>query len=123
MADDALVRNSRILGTFMSIVLGPAGHLRAVEIAGRGIAAEVRATLAMAQSKSVNPSGSPQSGMEEALAYADHLMDLGVIEDDLAESWRGRRAGEIDDAAFEAALAEIVARLESWPQFLTAPTD
>ncbi|WFE50998.1 hypothetical protein [Micromonospora sp. WMMD1155] len=39
MADESLVRNSRLLGLFTEIVQGPEATLRAVEAAGRGIAA------------------------------------------------------------------------------------
>ncbi|WP_326558041.1 hypothetical protein [Micromonospora sp. NBC_01796] len=97
---------------FAEIVLAPLGTLRAVEIAGRGIAAEARCTLAVLADKT--PSGS-DAALQAGLAYADRLMELGTIEDGLVELWRSRRAEDLDDGAFEKALRHLVVRLEAWP--------
>jgi hypothetical protein len=116
MVDDALVRNSRILGVFTEIVHGPQGTLRAVEIAGEGIAAETRCTLAILAGKTYISPDPPDAALRGALAAADRLMELGAIEDDLVELWRRRRADDLDDPAFEAALRHLVVRLEAWSQ-------
>jgi len=115
MAGDPLVRNSRILGIFSQIVHGPQGTLRAVGIAGRGIVAEVRCTLSALDGKVGPVAASGDAMLEGAIEYADLLTELGAIEVDLAELWRRRRAEDIDDAAFEGALRDIVLRLEEWP--------
>jgi hypothetical protein len=116
MADGPLVRNSRLLGLFTEIIQGPEGTLRAVEAAGRGIAAEARCTLAILADKLTMRSGSADELLQSALASADRLMELGAIEDDLGELWSSRREGDLGDDAFEASLQQIVMRLEAWPQ-------
>lgn len=118
MVDSAFVRNSRILGVFSEIVQGPQGTLRAVEIAGRGIAAEVQCTLAVLADKKYRADVSEDAALQSSLAYVDRLIELGEIEDDLAELWRCRRADDLDDAAFERALRDIVLRLERWSRQL-----
>ncbi|OHX04765.1 hypothetical protein BFV98_18110 [Micromonospora sp. WMMB235] len=115
MADESLVRNSRLLGLFTEIVQGPEGTLRAVEAAGRGIAAEARCTLAVLADKLTIRSGSRDELIESAPASADRLMELGAIEDDLSELWSRRRERGLGDEAFEASLQQIVLRLEAWP--------
>lgn len=114
-ADGQMVRNSRVLGVFVEIVHGPEGTLRAVEVAGRGIAAEARCTLAAAGDKSEVSDGPVEDAIQESIGYADRLMRLGEIEDDLVELWRRRRSEGLDDVAFEEGLNGIVARLEVWP--------
>lgn len=64
-------------------------------------------------------SDAPDAALQSGLAYADRLIELGTIEDDLAELWRRRRTEDLDDAAFEAALRHVVVRLEAWPEQLT----
>lgn len=115
--DGAMVRNSRILGVFAEIVHGPQGTLRAVEIAGRGIVAEVQCTFAvLADKRTATGTSDAALQLQDAVAYADRLMTLGAVEDDLAELWRRRRMDEIEDADFEETLQDIVQRLEMWPQ-------
>ncbi|MFI7646836.1 hypothetical protein ACIBTZ_12240 [Micromonospora sp. NPDC049460] len=110
------MRNSRLLALFAEIVQGPEGTLRAVEAAGRGIAAEARCTLAVLADKMTTSSGSPAELRRRALASADRLIELGAIEDDLNELWSRRRENDLDDAAFEASLQRIVTRMEAWPR-------
>lgn len=110
-----LVRNSRILGVFVEIVHGPQGSLRAVELAGRGIAAEAGCTLAALAEKTRPTPSTAYEAIEAGLEYADRLMELGVVEDGLVELWKRRCLGDLEDAAFEVLLHEIVARLEAWP--------
>ncbi|MEH0937257.1 hypothetical protein [Micromonospora psammae] len=123
MTDGPLVRNSRLLGLFTAIVQGPEGTRRAVEAAGRGIAAEARCTLAILADKLTIRSGSTDELLQSALASADRLMELGAIEDDLSELWSNRREGDLGDDAFEASLQQIVMRLEAWPQSWSCEPD
>ncbi|WP_433653179.1 hypothetical protein ACQP2C_14030 [Micromonospora zamorensis] len=119
MTDGPVVRNSRLLGLFTEIVQGPEGTLRAVEAAGRGIAAQANctlATLAILADKLTIRSGSADELLQSALASADRLMELGAIEDDLSELWSRRREGDLGDDAFDASIQQIVMRLEAWPQ-------
>jgi len=118
MRDGALVRNSRILTVFSEIVHGPHGTLRAVEIAGHGIAAEASCTLVVLADKVRPVNGSDDVALQDAVEYADRLIEFGAIEDDLVELWRHRRADDLDETAFERALSDIVLRLESWPEQL-----
>ncbi len=46
---------------------------------------------------------------------ADKLINLGDLEERLIVLWRGYRSGEVDPAAFEVGLAEVVVALEDWP--------
>ncbi|MFC0029483.1 hypothetical protein ACFFMM_08095 [Micromonospora chaiyaphumensis] len=101
---------------FTEIVQGPEGTWRAVEAAGRGIAAEARCALAILPDKLTMRSGSADELLRSALASADRLMELGAIEDDLSELWSRRREGDLGEDAFEASLQQIVTRLEAWPQ-------
>ncbi|WBB69089.1 hypothetical protein [Micromonospora sp. WMMD812] len=119
MKDEVVVRRSRILGLFAEIIHGPVGTLRAVEIAGRGVVAEVRCTLAVLADKVTISSENADEAIGAALASADRLMDLGAIEDDLNELWCCRRERDLDDAAFEVSLEQVVARLEAWHQSWT----
>ena len=116
MRDGQLVRNSRVLALFVEIIEGPEGTLRAVEAAGRGIAAEARCTLTVAADKTTARSGSPAEEQQRSRACADRLVELGSIEDDLSELWFRRRSGELGEAGFEADIQRIVTRLETWPQ-------
>jgi hypothetical protein len=84
MTDGGLVRNSRILGVFAEIVRGPLGTLQAVEIAGHGIAAGACCTLAALADKMSPGAGTTTAAVQAALEYADWLMELDVIEDDLS---------------------------------------
>jgi hypothetical protein len=69
MTDAALVRNSRILSVFADIVHGPQGTPRAVEIAGRGIAAEARCTLALLADKMQSSSdAAPEAALRHIAA-------------------------------------------------------
>ncbi|MEU6076641.1 hypothetical protein [Micromonospora sp. NPDC047074] len=119
MAKPATVRNSRILGVFDEILHAPQCGLRAVEIAGRGIAGEARCTLAALADKDRRYTGTAAEVTRRAIAYSDRLVELGEIEDDLVDAWHRRSAGESDDAAFERALLDIVVRLEAWPRRLS----
>ncbi|MEU1842623.1 hypothetical protein [Micromonospora sediminicola] len=116
MTAGPLVRNSRLLGLFSEIVRGPEGSLRAVEAAGRGIAAEARCTLTVLADKRTTRSGRLDELLDGAHAAADRLVELGVIEDDLIELWSRRRGRELDDVSFEDGLRRIVMRLEAWPR-------
>ncbi|MER5604582.1 hypothetical protein AB0F93_08180 [Micromonospora tulbaghiae] len=115
MNEFAMVHNSRILGLFDSILHADQFRLQAVEIAGRGISAEVRCTMAALLDKGQNFDGSPESAMSRALEYSDQLLEIGDLEDDLDQLMRRRLANELGDVDFEQALDEIVARLEAWP--------
>ncbi|MBB4693814.1 hypothetical protein [Paractinoplanes abujensis] len=109
------VRNSELLGILVAIVQGPQGRLQAVELAGRGLAAAARCDLAvMADKHSVYTEPEPVL-IERSLAFADRAVELGEIIDGLADLWRSRRTGEIGDPAFEAALGDLVRRIEEWP--------
>lgn len=84
MVDGAPVRNSRILGVFAEIVHGPLGTLRAVEIAGQGIAAEARCTLTVLADKMHSGSDPPdaalQSGMSgRPLCGCSHLVQPEML--------------------------------------------
>lgn len=116
MTDGPLVRNSRLLGLFTEIVGGPEGTMQAVELAGRGIAAAARCTLAVLADQSTLKTGSLDELLQVALASTDRLIALGGIEGDLDEWWARRRTGDLGDAAFEAGLQQVVLRLEAWPQ-------
>ncbi|BFU41826.1 hypothetical protein KRMM14A1004_00630 [Krasilnikovia sp. MM14-A1004] len=104
-----------MLAIFAEILHGPQGHLRAVEIVGRGISAEVRCTLATLADKRDNLARSEEAAIQESLSYAERLIELGEIEDSLVDIWQRRRADGLDDRAFELALEGIVNRLEEWP--------
>jgi hypothetical protein len=110
------VRNSDILETFVLIVQGPEGNLRAVEMAGLGIAAEARCTLMMLADKSRQNFGSEPASLQRSLDFADCLIELGEIGDSLAEVWRARRGNELDDGAFSEQLSHLVRRLQEWPE-------
>lgn len=115
MVDETHVRNSRSLAVFTEIVHGPTETWRAVEIAGRGIAAEARCELSMPV-KSMEPNDRPlNQATRDTIAFADRVEILLAIEDDLVSLWRTRRQNELDDPVFEAALEQLVARLEAWP--------
>jgi hypothetical protein len=113
-----MVHNSRMLGVFDEIIHDPQCNLRAVEIAGRGIAGGVRCALAVIAGKSRRFDDPPVVARRRVLAHADRLMELIAIEDDLIEVWRCWLAEGSDDATFERMLNDIVLRLEAWPQHL-----
>ncbi|MEV6964411.1 hypothetical protein AB0M47_04780 [Hamadaea sp. NPDC051192] len=109
------IRNSKMLAIFVEIVCGPQGTLRAVEIAGGGIAAEARCTLSTLADKMESTGESETAAPQDALAFADRLEVLGQIEDDLDALWKSRQSDVLGDLEFEAALARVVDRLRDWP--------
>jgi hypothetical protein len=113
---DGYLRNSRILGVLCEIVHGPIGRIYAVEIAGKGIAAEARCTISAMDDKLHSGHGGVTESVGEGIEYADRLIELGAIEDDLVDLWRRRCGKEVADEEFEAELRAIVVRLEDWPQ-------
>jgi hypothetical protein len=113
---DGHVRNSRMLGVLCEIVVGPLGRIYAVEIAGRGIAAEARCTISAMDDKLSSESGEGVEAFRGGIEYADRLIELGAIEDNLVELWRRRCGDEIGDGEFEVALQRIVVRIEDWPR-------
>jgi hypothetical protein len=118
-----MVRNSAVLETLVEIVRGPQGSLLAVEMAGRGIAAEARCSLAILADKELGlqSSGPVPEAVQRALVFADHLIELGEVADSLEELWRLRSTGETDDASFEAKLGHLVRCLEEWPDKALRP--
>ncbi|BEL05667.1 hypothetical protein Q0Z83_038580 [Actinoplanes sichuanensis] len=110
------MRNSDILETFVQIVQGPEGNLRAVELAGLGIAAEARCTLLLLADKAGPSRGSGPGWLQRSRDFADCLIELGEIGDSLAEVWRARRAHELDEEAFSEQLNHHVRRLQAWPE-------
>jgi hypothetical protein len=115
MDDDTLIRNSRILGMFDQVLHGQLASLRTVELVGRGIAAEARCTQAVLEDKGRANSDPLEVAVQRGLEAADLLTGLGVIEDDLADAWRRRRANDLNDPAFEGELHRLVDSLEAWP--------
>ena len=116
MTEFVMIHNSRILGLFDAILHADQFRLQAVEIAGRGIAAEARCTMAVLLDKGQDFDDSSESAMVRALEYSDRLLELGELEDGLDQLVRRRLANELGDADFERALDELVTRLEAWPQ-------
>jgi hypothetical protein len=120
VADSAQLRNSRILGVLDQIIHDQDTTLRAVEIAGRGIAAEARCTLAVSAGKndamSALQAGEAPASAPDPLAAFDKLMELSQIEDDLIDLWQRRSADDLADGDFEAELRSIVSALEAWPE-------
>jgi hypothetical protein len=103
-----------MLGLLDQILHDPRTTLRAIEIAGRGIAAEARCHLSM-PADDKRPNNEPRDVVvRRAQALADRVEELCAIEDDLAVAWHRRRAETIDEASFEKALLTAVERLEGW---------
>ncbi|MET3428794.1 hypothetical protein BJ973_008006 [Actinoplanes tereljensis] len=107
---------------FDEILHSPDCRAQAVEIVGRGIAAQARCTISvLVEKEQAWPPGQietvilPEAAIRQAVAYGERLMELGAIEDDLEEVWCSRQSGGSDNATFERALNDIVARLDAWP--------
>jgi hypothetical protein len=116
MVDDALVCNESIT-VFDEIIHSPDVTWRAIEIAGHGIAASARCTLSTLDDKTRPYPAEPlDAAIQRASAYADYLMELGAIEDELAALWHQRRTGHLDDVSFEGTLRDLVQRMEAWPR-------
>jgi hypothetical protein len=81
LENDGYVRNSRILGVLCEIVHGPLGRIYAVEIAGKGIAAEARCTISAMDDKLQFGNGGVGEGVGEGIEYADRSIELGSIEE------------------------------------------
>jgi len=86
----------------VEIIRGPPGSLRAVEIAGHGVAAEARCSLAILADKRIPYSDPAPVAVQHSLAFADRLIDLGEIGDSLAELWQRRRTEEIGMSTIDA---------------------
>jgi hypothetical protein len=115
VTDDRSVRNSRTLGVLDEILHDGRSTPRAVEIVGLGIAAEARCTISILAGKGQVNDTPVDEAMLDAAVYADRLIELGDIEDDLVALWRRRRAEQLADPTFEELLMQIVTRLQAWP--------
>ncbi|WUT00101.1 CesT family type III secretion system chaperone [Streptomyces sp. NBC_00708] len=113
MAEKA-VRNSVSLGVFLAVAAHPKVPFSVVELAGRGITADAAA------SRWVLEVGKPSL---DGFALADKLIDSGEREDQLVELWQEYETGEVNAAAFETRLAEIVAAMEKWPSAPEGPVE
>jgi hypothetical protein len=108
------LHHSRMLGLMDQILHDPRTHLRAIEIVGRGIAAEARCHLSMLVDDK-RPNNEPHDVVvRRAAALADRVEEWCAIEDDLAAAWRERCADTLDEASLEQVLLAVVERLESW---------
>ncbi|MGV9316456.1 hypothetical protein ACWDR0_30365 [Streptomyces sp. NPDC003691] len=99
---------------FLAVASHPEIPFTVVELAGRGITADAAATRWVLEAGKPSLDGS---------ALADKLIGLGEWEDQLAGLWQAHRSGEVDAAAFETRLAEIVSALEKWPPVPQEPVD
>ncbi|NUP46627.1 MAG: hypothetical protein HOW97_04845 [Catenulispora sp.] len=118
MNDKSLLRSSQVLIVLDEILHAPRTSLRALELVGRGIAAEARVTLTVVEDEVNGPANLgaalvPDVPVNAVEAYED-MKSLTAIEEDLADLWRGRCQGDVAEAAFEARLGRIVERLETW---------
>ncbi|MCX4966972.1 hypothetical protein OHA98_19525 [Streptomyces sp. NBC_00654] len=100
------VRNSVFLGVFLAVATHPKVPFTIVELAGRGI------TAAAAATRWVLEVGKPSL---DGFTLAGKLIDLGEREDQLVDLWQAYGSGDVDAAAFETRLTEIVAAMEKWP--------
>ncbi|MFJ8658402.1 hypothetical protein [Streptomyces sp. NPDC093795] len=100
------VRNSVFLGVYLAVAAHPKVPFTVVELAVRGITAGAAAT------RWVLEVGKPSL---DGFTLADKLIDPGDREDQLVGLWQAYRSGEVDAAALETRLAEIVTAMEKWP--------
>jgi hypothetical protein len=106
--------NSQMLGLLDAVLHDERSTMRMVEAAGRGIAAEARCHLAMPVDDK-RPNDEPVDVVTaRAVALADRVGELCVLEDELAAAWDERRDGRLGDESFEAVLNEVVTRLDAW---------
>lgn len=108
------VRNSVSLGVFLAVAAHPGVPFSVVELAGRGITADAAAN------RWVLEVGKPSL---DGFTLSDKLIDFGGREDRLVELWQEYGAGEVDVAAFESRLAEIVTAMETWPSVPEEPVE
>ncbi|MEU1439359.1 hypothetical protein ABZ438_35600 [Streptomyces sp. NPDC005786] len=113
MAEKA-VRNSVSLGVFLAVAAHPKVPFSVVELAGRGITADAAANRWVLEVGKLSLDG---------LALADKIINFGEREDELAELWQEYGTGEVDAAAFETGLAEIVAAMEQWSSAPEKPVE
>jgi hypothetical protein len=109
------LRNTPSLTVFDEILHDKNNPWQAVELAGRGISAWARCTIASAEDKTRDSSGLSDADRRAAI---DKLYELGDLEDELVDLWQRRRTDEVTAAEFEAELRDIVQRLEAWPEHL-----
>jgi len=112
------LHNSRMLAILDEILHGSDTLLTTIELVGRGISAEVRITIASAEDKTRDSSGLSAADRRAAL---DKLIELSDIEDELEDLWQRKRTDSLAAADFNAALQDIVQRLEAWPAHLMKP--
>ncbi|GAA0536749.1 hypothetical protein GCM10010172_17610 [Paractinoplanes ferrugineus] len=106
--------NSWALGLFDEILHSAHATMPVVELIGGGIAAEARCHLVLPE-EDKRPHDDPAAVViGRASAFADRVAELCGIEDDLAGQW-SRQVEQSEPARFEAALRDIVRRLEGWP--------
>ncbi|MGW2649038.1 hypothetical protein ACWC2T_29975 [Streptomyces sp. NPDC001393] len=108
------VRNSVSLGVFLAVAAHPGVAFSVVELAGRGITADAAAN------RWVLEVGKPSL---DGYTLSDKMIELGELEDQLVELWQECGTGEVDAAAFETRLAEIVEAMEKWPSLPEAPVE
>lgn len=101
-----LVRNSVSLTVFLAVAAHPRVSFAVIELAGRGITAGAAAT------RWVLDVGKPSW---DGLDLADKLIELGEWEERLVELWRAHARDEVEPAAFQVRLTEIVRGMEEWP--------
>ena len=99
------VRNSEALEVLLQVAADSRVSWRAVELAGRGIAADAAGVIW------VMSVGKRSLGGEE---LADLLIEQGDLVDVLADSWRSFDGGEITGADFEMRLEGFVLGFEGW---------
>jgi hypothetical protein len=112
------IRGSRILAALDEILHDGQSSWQIVELAGRGISAQARCTIAVVESKNRDLGSLPDDWVADKLAAADNLVEAVELEDELVDLWRRRCAGEAEAAEFEAGLRDIVQRSEVWPAHL-----
>lgn len=112
------LHNSRMLAILDEILHDSSSPWGTVELAGRGISARVRCTIALAEDKTTDSSGLSHA---ERMAAVDKLIALGDLEDELEDLWQRRCADELTAADFQTTLEGMIQWLEAWPAHLTKP--
>ncbi|MFE2561423.1 hypothetical protein ACFXGT_36535 [Streptomyces sp. NPDC059352] len=100
------VRNSDTLEVLLAVAAEAGVPFTTVELAGRGITASAAGT------RWVLEVGKPQL---DGFTLAGKLIELCELEERLIALWQAYRNGEVEAAAFEVGLAEVVIAMEDWP--------
>ncbi|WBO64309.1 hypothetical protein [Streptomyces camelliae] len=99
------VRNSEALEVFLQVAADSRVSWRAVELAGRGIAADAAGVIWVMSAGKLSLDGEK---------LTDLLIEQGDLVDALADSWRSFDGGDISGTDFEMRLEGFVLGLEGW---------